>query len=78
MALLISVVWRSILAETEGTNRNSSVSRILKLTIVIVCFSLCGAGTFIVSKPDHKKSQQKTNVMPINNRHLIQRDWIQV
>jgi hypothetical protein len=54
------------------------VSRMLKLTIVIVCFSLCGAGTFIVSKPQDEKSQQKTNVMPINNRHLIQRNWIQV
>jgi hypothetical protein len=50
----------------------------LKLTIVIVCFSLCGAGTFIVCKPREERSQQKTNVMPIKNPELIKRNWIKV
>jgi hypothetical protein len=50
----------------------------LKLVIVVVCFSLCGAGTFIVSTPREEKSQQKTNVIPVKNRQLIQRNWIQV
>jgi hypothetical protein len=50
----------------------------LKLAIVVVCFSLCGAGTFIVPTPQDEKSQQKTNVMPIKNRKLPQRNWIQV
>jgi len=50
----------------------------LKLAIVVVCFSLCGAGTFIVSTPQDEQLQQKTNVMPVKNRQLIQRNWIQV
>ena len=50
----------------------------LKLAIVVVCFSLCGAGTFIVSTARDEQSQQKTNVMPIKNRQLIKRYWIQV
>jgi len=50
----------------------------LKLAIVVVCFSLCGAGTFIVSTPRDEQSQQKTNVMPVKNRQLIKRYWIQV
>jgi hypothetical protein len=78
IALLTSAVWRSILTEIQATNRISSVSRMLKLAIVVVCFSLCGAGTFIVSTPRDEQLQQKTNVMPVKNRQLIQRNWIQV
>ncbi len=44
----------------------------LKLAIVVVCFSLCGAGTFIVSTPRDEQSQQKTNLMPVKNPQLIQ------
>jgi hypothetical protein len=54
------------------------VNWILKLVIVSLCFSLCGAGSFIVSTPQDEKSQQKTNLMPVKNRHLIQRNWIEV
>jgi len=50
----------------------------LKLAIVVVCFSLCGAGTFIVPASRDEQSQQKTNAMPIKNRQLIKRYWIQV
>ena len=50
----------------------------LKFAIVVVCFSLCGAGTFIVSMPRKEELQQKTNVMPVKNRQLIQQNWIQV
>ncbi len=54
------------------------MSRILKVVIVILCFSLCGAGTFIVSMPQAEKSPQKINVLPVKNRRIIQHDWIQV
>jgi hypothetical protein len=50
----------------------------LKLAIVVVCFSLCGASTFIVSTPRDEQPQQKTNFMPVKNPQLIQRYWIQV
>jgi hypothetical protein len=78
IALLTSAVWRSILTEIQATNRISSVSRMLKLAIVVVCFSLCGAGTFIVSTPQDEQLKQKTNVIPVKNRQPIQRNWIQV
>jgi len=54
------------------------MSRMLKLAVVVVCFSLCGAGTFIVSTPRDGQWQQKTNVVPVKNQQLIQRNWIQV
>jgi hypothetical protein len=54
------------------------MSRMLKLAIVVVCFSLCGASTFIVSTPRHEQLQQKPNVMPVKNPQLINRHWIQV
>jgi len=54
------------------------VSWMLKLAIIFLCFSLCGAGTFIVSTPREEKSQRKPNVMPVKNHHLMQRNWIQV
>jgi hypothetical protein len=50
----------------------------LKLAIVVVCFSLCGAGTFIVSTPRDEESQQKAKLVPVRNRQLIQRNRIQV
>jgi len=50
----------------------------LKLAIVVICFSLCGGATFIVSTPHDEKSHQKPNVMPVKNRQLMQRNWIQV
>jgi hypothetical protein len=78
IALLISAVWRSILIELKRQKGNSPVSRILKLAIVVVCFSLCGASTFIVSMPRDEQPQQKTNFMPVKNPQLIQRHWIQV
>jgi hypothetical protein len=59
------------------TNRISFVSRMLKLAIVVVCFSLCGAGTFIVPASRDEQSQQKTNVVPVKDRQLVKRNWIQ-
>ena len=76
IALLTYAVWRSILTETQATNRNSSVSRMLKLAIVVVCFSLCGASTFIVSTPREEQSQPKTNLMPIENHKVVRPVWI--
>jgi hypothetical protein len=49
-----------------------------KLTIVLVCFSLCAAGTFVASTAREKREPQKTNVIPVKNRDLVRRVWIQV
>jgi hypothetical protein len=78
IALLIFAVWRSIPTQTKARNRNSPVSWMLKLAIVFVCFSLCGAGSFMVSTPHEDKSQHKPNVVPVKNHQLVQRNWMQV
>jgi hypothetical protein len=52
------------------------MSWMLKVGIVVLCFSLCGAGTFIVSMPQAEKTQQKTNVLPVQNPKGARPVWI--
>ncbi len=47
-----------------------------KITIVLLCFSLCRAGTFVASTGREKTEPQKTNVIPVKNRDLVRRVWI--
>ena len=47
-----------------------------KIAIVLLCFSLCGAGTFIVSTARNEDPPQKTNVIPVKNREMGRRVWI--
>ena len=47
-----------------------------KIAIVLLCFSLCGAGTFIVSTARKEDPPQKTNVIPVKNREIARRVWI--
>jgi hypothetical protein len=47
-----------------------------KIAIVLLCFLLCGAGTFIASTTGEKSEPPKTIVMPVKNREVIQRVWI--
>jgi hypothetical protein len=47
-----------------------------KITIVLLCFSLCGAGTFVASTTYEKKEPQKTNVIPVKNHEIAKRVWI--
>jgi len=49
---------------------------LMKITIVLLCFSLCGAGTFIVSSARQNDQPQKANVIPVKNRGFIGRVWI--
>jgi hypothetical protein len=49
-----------------------------KIAIVICCFSLCGAGTFIVSTAPKKSEPHKTNTIPVKNREVVRRVWISV
>jgi hypothetical protein len=58
-----------------GTN---PVNLVTKIAIVLLCFSLCGAGTFIASTARNDNALQKTNVIPVRNREVIRRIWIQV
>jgi hypothetical protein len=57
---------------------NQSVNLLTKIMIVFLCFSLCGAGTFIASTARKEDAPQKTNMIPVKNREVVQRIWIQV
>jgi hypothetical protein len=47
-----------------------------KIAIVLICFSLCGAGSFIASTAKKENQPQKTDVMPVKNREAVGRVWI--
>jgi hypothetical protein len=51
----------------------------VKIAIVLLCFALCGAGTFIASTAhEESKQPQKTNAIPVKNHEIARRIWIQV
>jgi hypothetical protein len=54
------------------------VNLLTKIAIVLLCFALCGAGTFIASTAQNEDTPQKTNVIPVKNREVVRRIWIQV
>ena len=48
----------------------------MKIVVVLLCFSLCGAGTFIASSLREENAPQKINVIPVKDRELVRRIWI--
>jgi hypothetical protein len=54
------------------------MSLLTKIAIVLLCFSLCGAGTFIASSAHNKTEPPKTSVIPVKNRDVAGRFWIEV
>jgi hypothetical protein len=50
---------------------------ILKIAIVLLCFALCGAGTFIGSTArEQTKQPKKINAIPVENQEIAPRVWI--
>jgi hypothetical protein len=54
------------------------MSFMTKVAVVLLCFSLCGVGTFIASSPHNGYEPQKTNVIPAKNREVSQHTWVEV
>jgi len=52
------------------------MSFMTKIAIVLLCFSLCGAGTFIASTTRKENAPQNTNVIPVKNREVVRHGWI--
>jgi len=52
------------------------VNWLTKIAIVLLCFSLCGAGTFIASTTQKEDTPPKTKLIPVKNREMGQRVWI--
>jgi hypothetical protein len=48
----------------------------LRLSDVLLCFSLCGAGTFIASTTQKEDTPQKMKLIPVKNREVVRRVWI--
>jgi hypothetical protein len=49
-----------------------------KIVIIVLCLSLCGTGVFIASTPREKTEPQTVNAIPVENRDVVRRVWIQV
>jgi hypothetical protein len=48
-----------------------------KTAIVLLCFAMCGAATFIASNPQTKPTEpQKTNAIPVKNREVVRFVWV--
>jgi hypothetical protein len=54
------------------------MSLMMKIAVVLLCFSLCGAGTFIASSARKQNQPEKTKVIPVKNRDAARRVWIEV
>ncbi len=52
------------------------MSLLTKIVVVLLCFSLCGVGTFIASSARKENEPRKTNVIPVKNREVAQPIWI--
>jgi hypothetical protein len=49
-----------------------------KIAIILLCFLLCGAGTYLASTVHEKREPQKMDTIPVKNRDVVRRIWIQV
>jgi len=47
-----------------------------KIAIILLCFFLCGAGTYLASTVHEKSEPQKMNAIPVINRDVGRRIWI--
>ncbi len=53
------------------------MTRTVKIAVVVMCFALCGAGTFIASTAREESRQpQRTNAIPVKNHEIARRVWI--
>jgi len=49
-----------------------------KIAIILLCLSLCGAGTLATSTAHGKTEPRKTNAIPVKHRGVVRQVWIQV
>jgi len=61
-----------------GQAWNPFMSRAAKTAIILLCVSLCLAGTFLASGVCERREPQKASAIPIRNHEVVRRIWIQV
>jgi hypothetical protein len=72
-ALLISAVWEKLPVEEAWKH---AMNWMIKTGIVLLCFVMCGAATFIASSPQTKSAEpQRTNAIPVKNRDVVRCIW---
>jgi hypothetical protein len=50
-----------------------------KWAVVLLCFALCGAGTFVASTTrEQSERPAKTDAIPVKNHEMTRRVWIEV
>ena len=47
-----------------------------RIAIILLCFFLCGAGTYLASTVHEKREPQKMDAIPVKNRDVVRRIWI--
>ena len=52
------------------------MTRRTKSAIILLCFFLCGAGTYLASTVHEKSEPQKMNAIPVINRNIGRPIWI--
>ena len=79
IALLICADWEKLWSEGVRSNLSRFMTLPVKIAIVLFCFALCGAGTFIASTArEESKQPQKMNAIPVKNQEIARPVWIQV
>jgi hypothetical protein len=48
----------------------------VKISIILLCISLCGVGVFFASTVREKSEPRKTNAIPVKNHEVARRVWI--
>jgi hypothetical protein len=54
------------------------MSQTAKIAIMLFCFLLCGAGSFITSTVREEREPQKPSVTPVKNHQTQHRVWLRV
>jgi len=53
------------------------MSLLMKIAVVLFCFVMCAAATFIASSPQKRSAEpQRTNAIPVKNRAVVRCVWI--
>lgn len=52
------------------------MSKTAKVAIMLFCFLLCGAGTFIAPTAQEEREPQKPHVTPVKNHQGPERIWL--
>src|SRR5438874_12209250 len=77
-ALLTCVAWDRLRGDRDQVAWNQFMTGKTKIATILLCFFLCRTGTYLASTVYEKREPQKINAIPVKNRDVVRRIWIQV